>query len=238
MSEVRYATADVVHREFLPTVRAIASRPGVVRMCDIGAGAKPTLDVDEIAEFGLDCTLLDISADELAKAPDGYQTLVADVTAPNLEVGQFDLVVSKMLAEHVADAECFHRNVFRMLAPGGTAVHFFPTLYYPWFVVNLLVPEALAQRALRLLHPNRTQAGRYAKFPAYYRWCKGPTQQQLQRFTSIGFNIDEYWGGFGTNYLSRVPPLEKAEMSLAQALVRRPVPQLTSFGMVVLSKPA
>ena len=49
--------------------------------------------------------IIDISAKELAKAPAGYRKRVLDVTQPLTgKEGTYDLVFSKMLAEHVSDS--------------------------------------------------------------------------------------------------------------------------------------
>src|SRR6478672_4249794 len=52
------------------------------RICDVGGGAKPILPLDEIEESALDYHVLDISAEQLERAPAGYQKHTADVCDP------------------------------------------------------------------------------------------------------------------------------------------------------------
>ena len=88
-----------------------------------------------------------------------------------------------MLAEHVSDAEQFHRNVFKILADNWQAVHFFPTLYTLPFLVNYLAPEYLAEKLLNVFAPRDKYQN--AKFPAYYRWCRGPIRGQIQKISDL-----------------------------------------------------
>src|SRR5687768_2732665 len=118
----------------------------VRRVCDIGGGANPTLPLETVRALGLEYTLLDISAEQLAQAPAGYRKIEADITSKDARLPTgFDLVVSMMLAEHVRDGRTFHENVRDMLVSGGVAVHFFPTLYSLPLVANRLFPERLAR---------------------------------------------------------------------------------------------
>ena len=103
-----------------------AERPRAV--CDVGGGAQPQLTVDEVTARHLDYTLLDISAEELAKAPEIYTKVQQDITLPlPPNSPRYDIVLSHMLAEHLADPAGFHRNVLGLLNPGGVAVHMMPT---------------------------------------------------------------------------------------------------------------
>lgn len=219
-------------------VRTLASRPGVRSVLEIGGGANPTLPADFVEEEGLEYVVLDVSSDELAKAPDGYTKVHADITSPNLDIeGDYDLIFSRMVAEHVPDGRRFHGNVLRLLADGGIAFHFFPTLYAPPYVVNRLLPERLSERALSLLQPGRESEGKHAKFPSYYDWCRGPSQRQIGRFERLGYRVEEYIGFFGHGgYYGKIKPLKRAHERLALALARHPIPWLTSFSYVVLSK--
>ena len=223
---------------FLPEVRRLIAEAEGRRVCELGAGAKPALALEEVRAADLDYVLVDIDPGELAKAGDGYTKVVGDVTQP-LDLGApFDVVVTKTLVEHVEDPARFHRNVLRLLRPGGRAFHFFPTLYAPPFVLNRFLPEALAERALRRAQPGREPEGPSAKFKAYYRWCRGPTRRQIARFRRLGYEIERYAGFFGqSGYLERVQSLKELDERVARFLVRHPQPSFTSYAHVVLVKP-
>jgi SAM-dependent methyltransferase len=88
----------------------------------------------------------------------------------------FDLVVSRMTAEHVKDPESYHRNIRTMLRPGGVAFHFFPTLWTLPLAINRILPDFVTEPLLRLVAPRDSY--QEAKFPAYYR--SGPPLHRLE----------------------------------------------------------
>jgi SAM-dependent methyltransferase len=228
-----------VWSDFPDRARSLASAQGVRRVGELGGGANPMLSLEFIAEHGLEYDVVDISAEELAKAPAGYRTVHADASSPAFarEHGPYDLIVSAFTAEHVANPLAFHATVHAALAPGGFALHTFPTLYEPAFVVNRLMPEELAERLLLRVQADRVPEGSHGKFRAYYRWCRGPTAGQLRRLEAVGFEVVEYVGYFGHEYLAAVPPLDRLAQRLAHTLVRHPVPALTSYATVLLRRP-
>jgi hypothetical protein len=116
-------------------------------------------------------------------------------------------------------------------------MHFFPTLYDPAFILNRLFPESLSDAILQRIQPNRVPGGKHQKFPAYYRWCRGPTQQQLARLTGIGFEIQEYVGVFGHGYYQRMPAVDRLGTRLADLLAEHPRPSLTAYAWVTLRRP-
>lgn len=222
---------------FVPYLERLIERTGARRVCDVGGGARPSLPLDAIERLGLDYVVLDISAEELAKAPAGYQTLEADIAGDDLpELEPFDLVFSRMLAEHIAEPERFHTNVRALLRDDGIAFHLFPTLYELPFLVNRLLPVRTSERFLLRLDPARRREGRKPKFPAYYRWCRGPHRRQLERFERLGYEIEEYVGFFGHDYLAKVKPIQRLEDRLAATLLRHPAPLFTSYAYVVLRR--
>ena len=70
--------------------------------------------------------------------------------------GIFDLAFSRMVFEHVADGQRAWNNLYELLAPGGVALAFIPTLYSFPFVVNWLLPDDVAAKIVKLLYRNRT----------------------------------------------------------------------------------
>lgn len=220
---------------YIPFLEALIDRTGARSVCDVGAGARPSLPLEVVKKRGLEYVLVDVSEKELAKAPDGYIKIQADVTAADFRMDEkFDLVVSRMVAEHIVHPVIFHTNVRRMLVPDGTAFHFFATLYSLPFVVNRVLPPGLSYVVLQLVRPSTVR--KRSKFRAYYRWCRGPTRRQIARFAELGYDVEEYLGFFGHTYYARATPIQHLETAVARTLVKHPVPLLTSFAYVVLRK--
>lgn len=234
--EIIYLHSEKEWDDYPGFVQNLVQQYHAHRICDVGGGANPVLPLQFIMDNQLDCTVLDISSVELEKAPEGYKKLIRDIEgASYAEPDQFDLVVSKMMAEHVRNGKLFHKNIFAMMKPGGIAVHYFPTLYALPFVVNRLTPEWISSFLLNIFLPrDRFKLG---KFPAYYDWCFGPTHSMLCMLTEIGYEILLYKGFFGNIYYTRIPMLRTLHKVYTLYLVKHPVSYLTSFAQVVLRKP-
>jgi SAM-dependent methyltransferase len=234
---VRYDNYRSAIEGFVPYLERLIERTAAKRVCDLGGGARPSLSLAAVQRLGLDYVVLDISADELAKAPAEYATVQSDIAGDQPpDLGPQDLVFSRMLAEHIAEPERFHRNVRALLRDDGIAFHLFPTLYELPFLVNRLLPVHTSERFLVRLDPARRREGRKPKFPAYYRWCRGPHRRQLRRFERLGYAVEEYVGFFGHDYLAKVAPIQRLEDRLAAALLRHPVPYFTSYAYLVLRR--
>jgi SAM-dependent methyltransferase len=237
-SPVNYLPASELWRTYDDFVRSIAVRNQVTAVAELGGGARPIIGDSALWGFVQDRVVIDISAEELAKADGDVDKRVADLCEPMRDgLNSYDLVFSKMLCEHVPDARMFHQNCFNLLRPGGRAIHFFPTLFATPFVVNKLLPEDLARSVLTIFQPNRLHDPKRGKFPALYKWCKGPTRKTLGLYESVGFEIEEWRGGFGHSYYRRMPLLDSAEDVKTRFLVKHPQPLLTSFAAIVLRKP-
>lgn len=221
--------------EYRLLVENLVRADAVSSVCEIGGGSSPMLTPEFVASTGIRYLVIDVSAHELSRAPDGVETLVADVSNPEfVPPAEFDLVVTRWVLEHVRDPAGFHRGVAVLLRRGGRAVHLFSTLYALPFTVNLVLPERLGRRLLRRLGRDRSEQG---KFPAHYRWCRGPTRRQIRRFEEVGFEIEGYTGLYGNRYYQRLPALQALEDRLAAVLARRRMSALTSYAWVVMRRP-
>jgi SAM-dependent methyltransferase len=232
-NHIVYGRSEDLFRVYKQLIMELIQQNNIRRVCDIGGGANPLLNADYIHQSGIDYSILDISETELAKASIDCTKIQADIASHDFPIdSKFDLVFSKMLAEHIPDAEQFHKNVLRILAEGGIAVHFFPTLYSLPFLVNYLVPEYLADVLLEIISPRDKH--QHAKFPAYYRWCRGPIRSQVKRFSDLGYDIVEYRGLFGHGYYKKIKILDKIHDLKTKYLLQHSNPFLTSYAYVVL----
>jgi SAM-dependent methyltransferase len=151
------------------TIRHLARTFGARRMLEIGAGRRPLFGLDELRSLHAELTVNDISAEELALLPPGYRQARFDISGQMdaAQNGTIDLAFSRMVFEHVEDAQRAWSNVHALLAPGGVALAFVPTLFSVPFLVNWLLPDALGARIAYLLDKRRTQE-EHPVFPAHY----------------------------------------------------------------------
>jgi 2-polyprenyl-3-methyl-5-hydroxy-6-metoxy-1,4-benzoquinol methylase len=205
------------------------------RICEVGGGARPALTPEEVDELGLEYTLLDVSEEQLEKAPASFNKIVADLNQPFSTTATHDFVFTKWVLEHIREPAQFHSNVKNLLRPEGTAIHYFSTLYSLPFVVNRIAPHSVSEAIMGILQPGTRTGERAGVFPAYYRWCRGPTRRQVERLRSAGFEVEEYVGYFGHAYYNRghIPRAGP----LARVLKRLEVAPLTSHAKVILRKP-
>jgi SAM-dependent methyltransferase len=237
-SEVSYRPSSELCSSYVDLVVELGRLNGVKAIAELGGGATPIIANAEDWGFVPDRVVFDISADQLAKADGDVKTRVADLCEPISEdQASYDLVFSRMLCEHLADPLTFHQNCFHLLRPGGLAVHIFPTLFATPFLVNWLLPEKFSESILRVIEPERWDSPKTSKFPAFYRWCMGPTDRNLRHYRNVGFEVQEWRGCFGHHYYNRIPLLDAAEQAKSRLLLRHPVPWLTSYAVVVLRKP-
>lgn len=223
---------------FEQRLAAVVRASDAVTVGELGGGANPTLSLGERVGRILDLTVLDISAAELERLPPTVETLCVDLCADEPPVrDRFDLVFSRMLCEHVRSGFTFHRNCHAALRPGGRAVHFFPAVTALPFALNRVVPVDLSERILESFFPARKAGGNHGKFPAHYSWCWGPTGPQLERYRSVGFQVESCDVGIGHGYYGRVPGLRRLERAKSNLVLRRPSPWLAAYVLVVLRRP-
>jgi SAM-dependent methyltransferase len=235
--KVVYMDIDELWHGYEDLVVDLAQREGAKSIAELGGGANPIV-ADSKWDFAQERVVIDISAHELAKGDGEIQTRVADLCEP-IQDGhnQYDLVFSKMLCEHLPDPATFHRNCYNLLRPGGLSVHFFPTLHSLPILVNHLIPEEQARKLVRVFQPARLDDPKQQKFPAYYRWCLGPSRRTARRYESVGFEVERINATFGHGYYRRIPPLHALELLKMKFLHRYPMSYFASFVVVILRKP-
>jgi SAM-dependent methyltransferase len=208
-----------------------------VTVWEIGAGANPALSREFVERYGIDYTALDAEASELDKATYKAKLVARDICkADDLPENVADLVFSRMACEHFSDGVAAHRNVCRILKPGGVAVHCFPTMYTLPFLVNRAVSESCSRFLLNLFLPRDYY--HHDKFPARYHLCRGPIPSQLKKLGQLGFEICEYRGFFGHRYYlnGHLKPLHWLEELKTRILLKSPNPYLTAYATVILRK--
>ncbi len=234
--EIIYRLTEYEWANFSSYIQGLLKEHQPQVICDIGGGKNPLLAVDYLRKHQLECTILDISRDELDKAPTGYRKLLQNIEALEFHINsQFDFVYSRMLAEHIHNGLAFHKNVYAMLKPGGIAVHLFPTLFAMPFLINKIMPEGISSVLLDIFAPR--DRNHRAKFRAYYNRCYGPIPAMIKMLESVGFEIIEYHGLIGHVYFNHVPIIREIHRIYSNFLLRHPNPYLTSFARITLRRP-
>lgn len=221
-------------------IPALARHFGLKHLCEIGGGRDPMFRADEARAHGLTYTINDIDPNELDHAPEGFNKACFDI-AGNLWAlkdlpGPYDLMVSRMVFEHVADVERAWNNVHALLRPGGVALCFFPTLYAWPFVVNHLIPERLSHAIVHALFPNRRDGGGDPKFPAVYDWCYGRESKLRPMLEKAGFSdilVQPFWG---QHYLARFPVIRDVDAAIDRLMARLDWRLFTSYTYVIVRK--
>ncbi len=236
-TKIQYGHYSQSWPNYSELLQALIGLPTVRTICEIGGGANPMIPLSFIENHNLEYTIIDISEAELQKAPDGYYKLQGDISDPNfIPSQQYDLVFSMQLAEHIKYGLDFHKNIFNLLKENGYAFHFFPTLYAPPFFLNKLLPQSISNLLILWHSPNRKKEGNRGKFPAYYDCCYGPLKSQILKLESLGYQVEEYVGFFGHDYYEKVPLFKSFSDFITSLLLHYPIPSLTSYAYVLLSK--
>lgn len=143
-------------------------KPGIA-ILDVGSGRQPCVPPDmrpnHCRYVGLDISLAELQAAESGSYDD---FMVSDVTEvqPQLR-GQYDLIVSWQVLEHVGSLDAAIDNLHSYLKPGGVLIAQFSGAFSVFGVANRVVPRSIGVWAMKtLLGRDPTTV-----FPAYYHHC-------------------------------------------------------------------
>ncbi len=158
-----------------------ALKPGI-SVLDVGSGRRPCVPLERRPP-GCTYVGLDISADELETAPPGSydRFVVADVSDRAELDGEFDLVVSFQVLEHVRPLDVAFENLRHYLRPGGRLIAQFSGALSAFGLLGRAVPHRLSRSVLHHLlgrDPEKV-------FPAHYDRCwSSAVQRMLVAWTS------------------------------------------------------
>lgn len=188
-------------------------KPGI-RVLDVGGGKHPAITVQTKEHLGLWVAGLDISESELVQAPPGaYDAIVVgDVARVNIP-GEYDLVFSRTLIEHVDDPGGAIANLAGVLAPGAIMAHVIPCRNAPYAILNRSLGNRAARRLLFTMFPEKEKN---SGFPAHYRDCTPSRIVRLCR--ENGLEVIQSTSYYNSDYTSFFVPLYTLEM-LRQVLM-------------------
>ena len=216
------------------TLRSIVARYPKADILELGGGRWPSFRLAEMPDNLRTYTVNDISDAELALVPEGYDKACFDVAgSASAFENRFDVVFSRFLAEHVRDGKAMHRNVYKVLKPGGVAFHLIPTLYALPFVINRLLPERVGQKVLDAFSPRREIS---PKFPAYYSHCHGDTRAMRRMFEDLGYSRVEIRNFYGHFYYENIPGLRGLEKWFAGLASRKQWSSVSSYAYIFAYK--
>jgi SAM-dependent methyltransferase len=214
--------------------QAARHEDGLVRLLEIGGGRRPLLSPEQARAAGIAYTVNDISSRELAFGPPEFARAEFDVAGavdPAL-YGRHDLIISRMVMEHVRDASRAWANMAALLAPGGVALAFHPTLYAPPFMINRLIPETLTAPVLKYFFADRHD-GDFPKFPARYDLCRADPAVVEPALRRAGFGevlTAPFWGD---RYFRHLPGIREAGDALSSLAEQRDWRLLASYAYTI-----
>jgi len=215
-------------------LKALVARYPAAKVLELGAGRWPSFRLAEMPSSIESYTVNDISADELSLLPEGYEQACFDVSGDAANFSDsYDVVFSRFLAEHVPDGVAMHRNVHRVLRPGGVAFHLIPTLYALPFVLNKFAPERLTTPLLKILSPRRAIS---PKFPAPYSACYGSPARMTAMLHEIGYRRVEVRNFYGHFYYEKIPLLRSVHRAFSSLAARHDWHLLGSYAYITAFK--
>lgn len=198
------------------------------RVLDVGSGKRPTIRPEARPE-GTRYVGLDISAAELAAAPDGSydETFVANVETfvPELEES-FDLIVSWQVLEHVRDMAASLETLLRYLRPGGLMVLEFTGKWSIPGVLGRILPRRIGRWGLIHL-TGRDPDG---IFPAYFDRCSASELRHLLSGAREVRIVPRY---AGAGYFKWLPPAHWVMKRMLELMERGDHADLGSYYLVV-----
>jgi SAM-dependent methyltransferase len=210
--------------EFEVIIAGLVAKFAPSRTLEIGGGRTPR-SLTEV--LGLEVVVNDISEEELAHLPPHVSTLCMDISnpaaVPASYEGSFDFVFSRSVLEHVDSVDLSMESTHKLLADGGVALHYFPTLYSSPFVINKVIPFRLTKPIV-----DRIRRPQITRFPAVYRGTRSTER--------LGFREVAVHRFYGHNYYDRIPVLRTIDRWLSVRARSRGWYWYSSYAFVVLVK--
>jgi hypothetical protein len=209
------------------------------RVMEIGGGRFPLFDHAEIAPFDVEYIINDVSPAELARAPREVGKACFDIASPDTTeiaalAGTVDLTFSKMVFEHVSDAQQAYHNIYKMLSRRGICLNFHPVLFSLPFLINYLAPTTPAERLLQRFAPKRNRHEQ-PKFPARYDYCR--VSQYLQNtLRSIGYRDVWQLPFWFHEYFVKFPGLKQCDWMVNKIAERGNCTALASYCYTIVVK--
>jgi SAM-dependent methyltransferase len=201
-----------------------------IAILDVGAGRHPTIAPADRPP-GCRYVGLDIESAELAAAdPGAYdEDVVADITDPLDRDGEFDVVVSWQVLEHVSPLAAAFENLRAALRPGGTMLAQLTGSNAAFALGGRLLPaRARAWLAIHVLGHREEE-----KFPTRY---DRSTERSIERMLSKWSEVEIVPFYRGAPYFGFWRPLQRAYLAYESAIERRRLANLATHYLVVAKR--
>lgn len=205
-------------REFERSVRnALAEVPDNGTFVDLGGGRSCVYASAVPRDRGVQLVAVDISAQELALNTSADVTKVANVAAGlPFGDGEVDLLVSRVVLEHVDGVPAAIAHIRRVLKPDGRTIHFVPGRYASFAVAARLLPF---KPLLRLLHFAIPDSVGVVEFDVHYDQTEPVALERL--FRLAGFReVTVSWTAAQADYFKAFAPAYVL-VALYQTVVRK-----------------
>lgn len=218
----------------------LSRRLALPDICEIGGGRDPMFDAAGASANGVNLIVNDIDAGELALTPAGLKTARFDIAGDLSEIGKasdlYDMMISRMVFEHIDGVPQAWRNIHQLLKPGGVGLAFFPTLYSWPFLINHLIPESVSRALVHRFFPNRADDGNDPKFPALYDHCVSSGRKLRRMLDPIGFSEVHVMPFWGHGYLKRVPVAREIDNAINRLAAVTDMRLITTYAFVLVRK--
>jgi SAM-dependent methyltransferase len=201
-----------------------------VAILDVGAGRYPTLAAAD-RPSGCRYVGLDIEAAELdAAAPGAYdEGVVADITKPLDRDGEFDVIVSWQVLEHVSPLEDAFENLRAALRQGGTLLAQLTGSNAAFALGGRLVPpKARVWLATHVLGHEEEE-----KFETRY---DRSSYKELQAMLSEWSGVEIVPFYRGAPYFGFWRPMQRAYLAYESAIERRQRRNLATHYLVIATR--
>ena len=162
------------------------------KVYDVGGGSQPCISLKTKAEMGLKLVGIDLSRDELDRAPSGIydEKLVVDLCTYQGR-GDADIIICQSTLEHTHNTAAAIQGIASILRQGGLVYIFVPCKNATFARLNRVLPQKLKERILFSFFPGIKD---HQGFPAFYDSCT--PRQMSKNLSDVGLeveNIQVFW---------------------------------------------
>lgn len=204
-------------RSFEGSVRdALGELPERGVFVDLGGGRSCVYADSVPRDRGVRLVAVDVSEEELAANRDADETIVADVAeALPFPDAAVDLLVSRVVLEHVDGVPAAVRHMARVIKPGGRTIHFVPGRWSTFALAARILPFG---PLLKLLHFAIPSSEGVVEFDVFYDQTDPVALERV--FREAGFrDVRVSWTAAQADYFKPVLPLYIL-VAVYQTLVR------------------